>query len=328
MKDADSVNKTIAMVILLILCILCLGMGLTGLVVYFKDTFFTTPELDTGPTVKSFFQDGNLNFYKGTDLVAEYKCESSFCGWAYEKVDDVNYSLKYYQDESIDQLSSLILDRYAFIVDGEKKEDDQYNYLLGVKLYDTQAKKVIGEYNSVKNYSSNLINNTFIVQDKNGKWGVIDIQDGKVNIDISFEYDFIGQFYRDPTESLDSISKYVVLENGSWYVIDSGGNKQSSGISEPIYGYEGDIIVAGKDSYSVYNKNGGRLFTNRDKVIFTGKNMLVFYNDKEIDLIDASNGSSVYSYTFSRIDSAKIEDSNSELRLVVNGSVIYTYKMQ
>lgn len=328
----DNINKVIAMVVLLILCIACLGMGITGAVVKFKALLDSTKP-DTGPVLKDFFQDGKLNFYEGDELIAEYDCQSSFCGWAYQKIDDVNYALKYYEQEGVKQYTEKIDGRYAFIVDGDPSEDDQYYYLAGVKIYDVQEKKVIGEYNSIKNYGTTLLNNTYIAQDKNGKWGVIDLQDGKVNTDLNFEYDFIGIFYRGTTddetsEPLKDVSKYVVLQDGGWYVIDSSGSKLTSRIPEPIQGYEGNIVIAGKDTYSAYNKNGSKLFTDGNNVIYTGKDVVSFNNDTDIEVIDALTGEARWQYSYSRISSVALEDYNANLNVVVNGITAYTYELK
>lgn len=331
MSKADNINKVIALIILLVLCLGCLGMGATGAFMRFKKLLDETKPT-TDPIYKDFFQDGNLNFYSGSELAAEYECQSSYCGWAYERIDDGEYALKYYKQDTVRQYSDKIDNRYAFIVDGNPDETDPYYFAAGVKVYDIQAKAVIAEFKAIKNYGTTLFNNTYIAQDTNGKWGIIDLAYGKVNTDLEFDYDYIGIFYLadgedNGTEPLKDISKYVVLQDGGWYVIDSSGTKLTARIPEPIQGYEGNMIVTGTDSMSIYNTNGSRLFSDGTNVLYSGRDLLTINNDTDIDLVDANTGESKWHYIYSNIRSVALQENGSKMEVAVNGMVDFSYDL-
>lgn len=326
-KDNDLVQKKIALIFLLLGLIVSLAIGLIGGVkafLQFADQM-TTPTSSSGiETTTPSFRDGNtLNFSNGKT----YTCSGGeVCGWAYEMIDDVNYSLKYLNDQSINMFDSLIDNRYAFIVDGEKSEEDYYRD-INIKVYDTTEGKVIGEYFSIKNYSKSLYNNSFIAQNTNGKWGVINLADGIITNVIEFKYDYIGVFAKDINEDLSSVDKLAVLESGQWSVINFNGEILQGPFVYKIIGYENNMVVVDKDGTvdAMLNGQGLYTFNNYKSVEFTGKNSIVFYNDTALVLVSSNTGQVEYRFNGDARKVSLIEN-NAEVSIVIDGKTQHTIK--
>lgn len=226
-----------------------------------------TPVVNTN---QNFYQDGVLNFYDFGTLLGTYNCKNTtgYCGWAYETVDDGDYSLHYYDDTSIDQYT-IINSRYAFIVDTNMT--DEFFRNAGVILYDILDGKEIATYKAVKNYTIGLENNYFIVENKDGKWGVIELGSTGTNAIIPFEYDFIGvKDNVDNTTSRLVADVFVAQKDSSWYIIDTNGSELSTGFSGQIYLYENNVIAVRS------NMNGSvSLYTYDGEVLLNGN----YYRD-------------------------------------------------
>ena len=292
----DKVSKILALIIFVLGFIASFGIAATGTFIRIKE-FIESQKVET-TYIHPFSDEGKLWLYEGEELKMEYECkyDGVYCGYAYEFIDDESYKLLYYNDGSVNELSTLINGRYIFIVQTQnaaKKQEEaekaqqqtieenpngeteadieyfedtpteaEYYYDEKVDVLDTVDVKVVAQYSAIKNYTI-LPENIYIAQNLQGKWGVIEFTDSGIKDVIPAQYDFIGIFTADNTVAPVDYTAYVVLNNGQWSLIDKTGKQISSPIRDAIYGFDGETIVAKSDSetFNVYH-NGTKI--NKD----------------------------------------------------------------
>lgn len=333
MKDIDAGNKKAALVILIIIFVISIVIAVTGSVKKFIDLLEITQEETlssntTQPT--NFYQDGKLNFFDGSNLLGTYTCTGSYCNWAYEKIDDKNYNVQFYDDGKIDLLGSLINNRYAFITDSKNNDaEDPYHYDDGVKLYDVVNSKVVDEYVSVKNYSSNLQNNSFIVQNKEGKWGVINLNDNVVT-SIDFQYDYIGLFYIDSESQLSSVDTYIAYQSGNWVLLDISGQKVSTSFSDSIVGYQKEFVITynSNNKYSIYTKDGEKINEeDLEHIVFSSTKYIALYNFNRLVVYDSESKNIIKTLTDQEIENAEFVREGNDILLKINDQEVERYNI-
>ena len=252
-----SENKVV-LVIIIILLVISVPASIWGITYKILDA--TKKEVVEAPVIKDFYEDGQLNFYDFGTLVGTYTCENNvYCGWAYETMDDVDYDLDYYFDKTIDTFN-LVNGRYAFIVDTSVKEE--YYRSSWIKLYDVTTSSIIDEYVAVKNYTIGMENDTYIVKNGAGKWGVIQLGVAGMDTVVPFEYDYIGvQNQLANASSLLVADKFAAIKDGSWVIVDATGSELSFKISQDIYQYDnGALIVKDEEGkFKLYDYDGNTL---------------------------------------------------------------------
>lgn len=240
-----------------------------------------------------FYLDGTLNFVLYNNLIGTYTCENTkeegYCGYAYETIDDDIYSLDYYEDSYLDELS-IALSRYAFLVDTSTSYDKNNTDNATIILYDIEKAKVLASYKAVKDYTIGLDGDYFIVKDMNDLWGVIKLDDGNIIQIIPFEYNYIGvqNQIANAKEQLDS-DMFVALKNNFWYLLDNSGTVLNSPISASIYEYDSNIIVGVyNNKYSLYNYYGNMLLNSvsYDGIKIVGKYVLTIDNYDKYEVIN------------------------------------------
>jgi len=234
---------------IIVLLAIFLFFGATGF--YFK---LTTKEnkkreetLEEDKNINQEFHfDGKLYFYDQEELLGTYACQSDNCSYASETIDDANYSLEYYDDNSIDMMK-MIQKHYAFIIDGSEE----------IILYDILEEKVITQYKAVKNYTVGIENDLFIVQTADDKWGIITLNESFKTL-IPTSYDYIGVLNNTTKENKELYAdNFVVLNNNKWKIIDINNIALSSELNYPIVSYNGLAIkTKNEENFIAYDYSG------------------------------------------------------------------------
>lgn len=314
----DQSNKKAAFIILLICSLLFTTMGIAGTIKKFYDIFHVEP-----PVVerkKEFQEDGNLNYYIG-DKLYTYECKYTYCDSSFETMDDAQYGLKIFNDGTINYVNQIVNNRYVFITDGNSKKEDNYHYGDGVNVYDLFTKKVVKKYKSIKNYSTELSNNSYIFQDENDKWGVVSFKDGEPKTIIDFKYDYIGVSSNDKTNNLIDMNDFTVMNDGKWKVIDVKTGEDSSVTYDiPIYNVLNNVVVLndGK-SFVIKSKEGNDISTNIiTDLAYSKNNYIIGYSNSYIYTINTIEGKQLEPIYVSYIDELYAYDENNSIIIIAN----------
>lgn len=249
-------NRKAAFIIIIVLLVISIPCSIIGIAYKFISSNKEITQPIKRPN-QEFYQNGTLNFYDYGELLGQYNCKNlnGYCGWAYETIDDDNYNLRYYNDESIDNIY-LVSNRYAFLLDVpeilESYEDRE------IILYDLIDAKEVNTYKGVKDYSVGINNDYYIVKNEEDKWGVIQLTKNGLTEVIPFEYDYIG--LQEDLSSLNSkiISNiFAVLKDNEWFLIDLNNSQLSRPVTTPIISYNKDsMIVNYYSKESLFNYQG------------------------------------------------------------------------
>lgn len=224
-------NKSVLITIVVSLCIFT-PLTILGIL----NTNNISP-LEENPDHETYYK-GYMWFYNSNnEFLSKYECTTEICEYVSTIIDDDTYGINYYKDGLVNNVS-LINDKYALITDGAL-----------VHLYSASTGGVLQSYKAVKTYKTNIENNTYIVENSNGIWGVLSISDNLMAI-LPFEYSFIGLKNDLNDDGTLNADKFIVSKDQKWFMVD---NKNSA-----ITGYIDDPIIDYNNEY-VFSKNGDRV---------------------------------------------------------------------
>lgn len=313
-------NRKAAFIIIIVLLVISIPCSIIGIAYKFISSNKEITQPIKRPN-QEFYQNGILNFYDYGELLGQYNCKNlnGYCGWAYETIDDDNYNLRYYNDESIDNIY-LVSNRYAFLLDVpeilESYEDRE------IILYDVIDAKEVNTYKGVKDYSVGINNDYYIVKNDADKWGVIQLTRKGLTEVIPFEYDYIGL-----QEDLNSLTSkiisniFAVLKNDEWYLIDLNNSQLSKPVATPIINYNKDsMIVNYYSKESLFNYQGivqlgGQAYNHIEYV----KDYVGYIdNNNNYSVVDYNNGNSItedsyYVNNYKDIELVKKEDGSIDI---------------
>ncbi len=292
-------NKKVPIIVYSLLLVIILP--LTGLSIYFHNLGYGIGKERDRNVNKLFKFEGKLYFYEEGTLVGTYTCKSENCDYAMETMDDSNYNLDYYEDNTIDQIRGLINHRYAFITDNNVS-----------MLYDALDGVVVGEFNAIKNYTIGLANNRFIVMSPDNLWGVIDLNGNFPNLIISYQYNYIGvKKVLDETENTALASNYYLAYDGTnWKIINSSDTIMSVDFSESINSYDDNsIITLTNNIYKIYDYNQRRILDFDYKYAqYVGKLLLLIDFSNKVYLYDKSSGTMLDKGNIMDVSSLEIKE--------------------
>ena len=262
-------DKRYSLIVIILLLVIFLPLTVLGYI--YKEN----NKVEENPN-HEFFYEGKLWFYDENDTyISKYECLNKVCELAKSSIDDEDESINYYKEGEEDTLN-IISNSYAFIQDGDL-----------IKLYDINHGRTIVDYLKVKNYSTTLSDNIYILENKNNLWGVLYIKD-VINEVIPFEYEFIGLKNEIDSNNYLLANKYIVKKD-NWYLLDSSNKKLSSEFENTIVDYNDKYIVTYNDNqYKLYSYQKEEYLANQniDKYLFENKyigiindNILYIYND-------------------------------------------------
>ena len=234
--------KGLILVFVLIIVLLVIFSGLT-IWGYIGNLMGVNKPPEPENTNRQFKFNDKLYFYDELDLVGTYECKTINCDYAKGTIDDSNYSINYYSNAKETPIK-FISRRYAFLVDDgsdillydilnksiinkfkavknyELGITDNYyivqdmNNKWGVLKLDSTAGLVInykyefiGIHNELKDGTTHLNGEIFVVKDVNG-WKLVSDTD----VDKSTYY--INQIY-------DYNNDYVITKKDNYYYVNS-----------------------------------------------------------------------------------------------------------
>ena len=311
-------NRTTIWVIgiLLAVCVLMSGYGL----------FVHIDRVNHPPAEnpnKEFKFNGKLFFYDiNKELINTYKCKNEYCDYASNRADDYTYMFNYYKD-SQEIAIPLIDQRYAFINDSASKSESN------IILYDVKNQKEVNKFKSVKNYTIGLDNGYFIVQDENGKYGVIKTTNNAGMI-IECKYDFIGvrSEINSDTGHLKS-DKFAVQDVNGWKMISDTGTDLTSYTTRAIFDYNDSFTITySNGNYYLTTSNGNELMSDGIEAMrFVGNYVEVMNDEDKGYFVNLSTMQEVTSrYEIKDLDSFIIEESLNGYEIYYGDELIATLK--
>ena len=170
------------------------------------------------------YYEGYLWFYDNDELIGKYECKTTDCNLAKTTITDDAYNKRNYRGD-LDDVITPINSKYAFIKDG-----------IDIILYDIKTNGELAKYKSINNYNAKIVDIAFILEQQNGKFGVLKFINGLESV-IPFEYDFIG-LTNNLTENNELIANYfLVKQDNLWFLVDNQNNIISKKYDKEIIDY-------------------------------------------------------------------------------------------
>lgn len=313
----EPTNKKAVFILIIVLLVLFLPLSILSLTLHImrKDD----NGIKSNNVNHEFYYEGSLYFYKNNgDLLGTYKCqnEKANCHYAKSSLDDKKYAIDSYKPEDLDL--KTINNRYAFLIDGT--ED--------VILYDIVNERKRATYQSVKNYGIGIEENAFIVENKDGKYGMLSLEKEPALI-VPMEYDFLGMANRINEDENKIMNDFIIAKKGeNWYLIDNNNATLTEAIPNEIVSYNGkDIIVKTENGYELIDYNNEKIGTQSyQKLSFTGKYLNVLDYNNNFTILDSSALNPIITpISVQQKDeiSSKINEKGN-LDIILNGKIIKT----
>ncbi len=238
---SPKMQKT-AFLIILVLLLIFVPLGGYSLYLHIsKNVKPKNPAFSDNPN-KELYYNGMLWFYNASgEVLGTYTCEHPNCRYAISYENDKDYPIDYYQSKETSYIP-VILDQYVFIQDNETEESTE-TFLYDIKN-NFSYKSV--SYDSIKNYQIGLANSYFIVENKEHKFGILQV-DLLATLVVPYSYDFIGVIDDKVGEPPLTSSSFVAEEGSEWYIINANDEKLTQSILEPIVTYNDTYIITEKN---------------------------------------------------------------------------------
>ncbi len=253
---------------------------IVGLVIYFvfvKDEK-NEPKTPEKPVILEKdnyrYENGKLIFLDKNDReLGSYECENKktdLCLVAkldYEK-DKFERPLSVNeQNEELEKTSQIFYDKFVFVKDGDK-----------TFLYNISNKEKELELNLIKTYGDGFL---VVVEDTDGKYGLIKINSGGYEYLIRPSYEYLG--------IVNSELNYLVAEDKTEkYLVDNTGKKLSKNISADIMSINNKFIV-GKvgNIYNLFDYNYNELLSDYEYIALHGE-VISLVKGGRLYLVDSS----------------------------------------
>ncbi|MBE6155730.1 MAG: hypothetical protein E7164_03130 [Firmicutes bacterium] len=257
--------------------------------------------------------ENKLYYYDDNDkLKGIYECKTATCDTALTQIED-EY-LKYY--EGANNQLGIIADEYVLIQDGEV-----------INLYNLKTERTITEFTLIKNYGTTLENNGLIVRNKDGNYGLFNIN--QITFVIEPQYHFMGLSNHMVSEEI-STERIAVKESENWYIINRDNQKLSSPSIYPIYDYDKTYI------YHIDQNNNYLIYLYDGNIVLPGVTIKKIDSFDNIHVLLNSSGQVlIYNYEFTEIISRysefgkyydyKIED--NKVNIYDGNSMVDSYKV-
>lgn len=228
------------------------------------------------------YQNGKLLLLDDNDkTIGEYECknkDADLCYVAYlnNTSDSFIAGKNTYEDGSlVKSRAPIYLDKYAFIVDQDTKNADI------IFFYDISNNSVVDEYKTVKAYS--LSNNYVVIENKNGEYGLFEINEDGLKELIPFKYLYLGINKGDT-------SKIVAKDDKGYMILSFTGTPLSKTIPNEIVDYNDSLIVSSNmGKYSIYGYEGNAYQDGFDFVKLIDKNYYAYVDKAKLYIKDTDN---------------------------------------
>ena len=314
-------NKKSVLILIVVLMIIVIPSSIWGTV----NHFMATNKSDTNVN-KEFHYNNKLYFYNLNNLIGTYNCTNTICDYAYGTIDDSVYALNYHKVTTDEQVK-LVNNKYAFIVDTTSSNVPYKD--SKITLYDASSSRNTGTFNAIKNYAVGLENNQFIIQNTEGLWGVVALNDTP-SLVVPYSYNFIGvhDVSANNSSSLET-DTFVVKDTSGWKLINKQNVDLTGYFSYPIYDYNSKYVaVKNNDYYFLYDYSNNLVISFGYKNIkFMGEYIGVLNSNNQFYVINPTNTAELSKrYVINSLDDVSYTISSTGLSLSINNAVVETIK--
>lgn len=273
---------------------------------------------------KELYYNGKLYFYNLNNLVGTYTCTSSVCDYAYNTIDDSKYQLRYHQVDSNTQVK-MINNRYAFIVDADSISAPYTG--ASITLYDITESRAVGTFKSVKNYGVGLENNEVILQNNEGLWGVISLNDNP-SLVVPYSYNYIG--LHDITANNETTLEtdiFAVSDSTGWKLINKENSNLSIYYNYPISDYNSKYVIINNNNYYFLYDYSNKLVISfgYNDMLFMGEYVGVLNTSNQFYVIDPKTTDDISKrYNVTSMDDVTYKITSSGLTISINGTDMET----
>ena len=215
-----------------------------------------------------------------------YTCtnKDGYCNYAYNYVNDSKYALNYYKGTNNFITFS---EGYVFLMDTpltfNVNNNTEYPKTIMYGITNNNKLEVTG----LNNYGIGFNGDYYIGIMDNGKYTLFRVNQLAQKA-IEDEYDFIGAAGHLIDGKLDS-SKFAVLKNNKWQLINTENTALTSEFENPIYDYSDYAVALYNETSNKYylvnfqneslmNRNFDKVFFYKDIVLGVSDNTLYIYN--------------------------------------------------
>ncbi len=297
-------NKKSTLVILL--CLLSLSFIFLVIGIFGKLNGYAGRVKMIENTKKQFKFNNSLYFYnQDKELLYQYPCENKSCDYAEQQVTSDYFSKN-------KEKTNLINDRYAFVKD------------KNIILLDLKKQKKLAIYQSFTNYFKGIGDSLYIVQSKDGKYGLISLKDNFEQV-ISNSYEFLGLNYSLNSDLVYEGDKFIAELNKEYFIINQKNEKVSSVFNKPIVNFSPTrIVVVDEGQQIIYDYESVLINSNKYKFIDFIDNYTVFVNSNNyIFITNNTNNKPTSDYLpLLSNDFYKISTKYPPFNLLVTGNVL------
>ena len=214
-----------------------------------------------------------------------YTCtnKEGYCNYAYNYVNDSKYALNYYKGTN----NFITFSKgYVFLMDTPLTFNVNNNIEYPKTIMYSTANNNKLEVTGLNNYGIGFNGDYYIGIMDNGKYTLFRINQLAQKA-IEDEYDFIGAAGHLVDGKLDS-SKFAVLKNNKWQLINTENTALTSEFENPIYDYSDYAVALYNETSNKYylvnfqnesliNRNFDKVFFYKDIVLGVSDNTLYIY---------------------------------------------------
>ena len=248
-----------------------------------------------------------------------YTCtnKEGYCNYAYNYVNDSKYALNYYKCTN----NFITFSKgYVFLMDTPLTFNVNNNIEYPKTIMYSTASNSKLEVTGLNNYGIGFNGDYYIGIMDNGKYTLFRINQLAQKA-IEDEYDFIGAAGHLVDGKLDS-SKFAVLKNNKWQLINTENTALTSEFENPIYDYSDYAVALYNETsnkyYLVNFQNESLINRNFDKVFFY-KDIVLGVSDNTLYIYDsASNRILSSAITISSPDDISILEETDYIDISIN----------
>ena len=248
-----------------------------------------------------------------------YTCtnKDGYCNYAYNYVNDSKYALNYYKGTNNFITFS---EGYVFLMDTpltfNVNNNTEYPKTIMYGITNNNKLEVTG----LNNYGIGFNGDYYIGIMDNGKYTLFRVNQLAQRA-IEDEYDFIGAAGHLIDGTLDS-SKFAVLKNNKWQLINTENTALTSEFENPIYDYSDYAVALYNETsnkyYLVNFQNESLMNRNFDKVFFY-KDIVLGVSDNTLYIYDsASNRVLSSTITISSPDDISVLEETDYIDISIN----------
>lgn len=258
---------------------------------------------------KETFFDDKVYFYLENQLLGYYECKD--CSKVDYVINDNQYHTNYYKDGT-KELDVTINTMYGVF----KKDNDNI-------LYNIVGKNVIGKYQELKNYKIDS-SSKYLIYKNERKYGVINFEIGGTPIPCDYDYISIPSHLN---ENILDNSKYIVLTNNIWKILDNKNNVVVTS-NEEIVDFNNLYYVTYNNGYNIYDYQGNKYLEMIPKTnVYGVGDYLFILNDKQLFIYKNANENMITFKLLSDYNSIYFNKTKNSVEIIINGNISETIEL-